>query len=124
MRKPARVVVVVLAISAAAAAGFVVGMEVANELALRRSLLQAAEDTWILERFRSIVGPYTAERDREWMELMIGAKEGILLRPEYRRRVEGDATIRNLKDRVQRLRQSRPVAAQRDSETRRSGSGP
>ena len=107
MGKPSRVLLAVFGLIVALAIGFVGGMEIANELALRRSLLEAAEDTWILERFRSAAGPHASPSDATWMELMIKAKEGILLYPEYRRRLESDRAIQDFRDRTARLRQSR-----------------
>jgi len=111
MKKTTRTGLLTLAFLATGALGFRAGIEVASRLALRNSLLEAAQDVWVLERMRSLSCQSVSAKEAQWIELMIKAREDLLLQPAYRERIESDAMIRDLRDRTEKLRRERNVAA-------------
>lgn len=111
MRKATRIGLLTLAFLVTGALGFRAGIEVASRHALQNSLLEAAQDVWVLERMRSLSGQPVSAKDSEWMELMITTREDLLLQPAYRERIESDAMIRDLRDRTEKVRRERNVAA-------------
>jgi hypothetical protein len=111
MRKAIRVGLLILAFVATGALAFRAGIEVAARNALRNSLLTAAQDVWVLERMRSVSCQTVSAKEAVWIELMIKASEDPLLQPAYRELVEGDTMIRDLRDRTEKVRRERNVAA-------------
>lgn len=107
MNKPTRVAVLTMAILAAGGAGVLAGLKVAAEIAFRNSILEAAQEVWTLERFRSISCRTPSPEEAEWMKLVIQSKENLLLDPEYRKWIDGDRTVQNYKHRVEALRRGR-----------------
>jgi hypothetical protein len=107
MKRATRTVLVILALLATGGLCFRAGIEVASEVSLRNALLDAAENVWVLERIRSVSCPMISGKEREWMDLMIRSKEGLLLHPEYLKRIEADPMVRNLRERTAKLRSER-----------------
>jgi hypothetical protein len=110
MKKATRTGLLILAFLATGALGFRAGIEVDSRLALRNSLLAAAQDVWVLERMRSLSCQSVSAKEAQWVELMIKAREDLLLQPAYRERIESDAMIRDLRDRTEKVRRERNVA--------------
>jgi len=111
MRKATRIGLLTLAFLVTGALGFRAGIEVASRHALQNSLLEAAQDVWVLERMRSLSCQSVSAKEVQWIELMIRAREDLLLQPAYKERIEGDRMIRDLRDRTEKVRRERNVAA-------------
>jgi len=111
MKKATRTGLLTVAFLATGALGFRAGIEVASRHALRNSLLEAAQDVWALERMRSLSCQSVSDRESQWIELMIRAREDLLLQPAYREQIESDTMIRDLRDRTEQVRRERNVAA-------------
>lgn len=113
MRKSIRITLVVVLVLASGVAGLFGGIVLNEKMSLQASLLEAAQDVWVLERFRSISCTAPSPNEVQWMNLMIESREQLLLHPEFKERIEGDRMIQSLRDRTAKIRSERRSAEEK-----------
>jgi hypothetical protein len=110
MRKSIRITLVVVLVLASGVAGLFGGIVLNEKMSLQASLLEAAQDVWVLEKFRSISCTTPSPNEVQWMNLMIESREQLLLHPEFKERIESDRMIQSLRVRTAKIRSERRSA--------------
>jgi hypothetical protein len=110
MNRPVRLILAVVMILGAAALGFMGGLRMAAEFAHRHTISDAAQEVWVLERFRSIARQPTPE-EADWMNQMIQARENIVRDSSTEPWVAHDKTLQEFRRRTEDLRRKRQEKA-------------